>query len=112
MRNSVIVFTEYKWLVGEIGGKKRRFQTKTDSRVDGFVLQLAWLAHIARLIRVLALELLTKLYPLLLIKKVVSQGFRKVFKSSGHNSESTGRDIFWRRKAQCLSGGMLPQINF
>ena len=44
MRDSVIVFTEYKWTVGEIGGKKMRFQTKTESRVDGFVLALAWLA--------------------------------------------------------------------
>ena len=44
MRDSVIVFTEYKWTVGEIGGKKMRFQTKTGSRVDGFVLALAGLA--------------------------------------------------------------------
>ena len=44
MRDSVIVFTEYKWTVGEIGGKKMRFQTKLKSRVDGFVLALAWLA--------------------------------------------------------------------
>ena len=44
MRDSVIVFTEYKWTVGEIGGKKMRFQTETESRVDGFVLALAWLA--------------------------------------------------------------------
>ena len=44
MLDSVIVFTEYKWTVGEIGGEKMRFQTKTESRVDGFVLALAWLA--------------------------------------------------------------------
>ena len=44
MRDSVIVFTEYKWTVGEIGRKKMRFQTKTEKRVDGFVLALARLA--------------------------------------------------------------------
>ena len=28
-------------------------------------------------------------------------GFLTVMLSSGHNSESTGRDIFWRCKASC-----------
>ena len=76
-----------------------RFQTKLKSRVDGFVLALAWLAishaSCARL------RVTDKITPLTTNQKKSYCRVFDRFLKQGHNSESTGRDIFWRRKAPC-----------
>ena len=119
MRDSVIVFTEYKWTVGEIGGKKCVFKQKR--KVVWTVLFWRSPGLPYRTLRVLALELLTKLCPLLLTKKVVLQDFRQVFKVADIILKAPDAIFFGgaRRLASAEGssylggfGGMLHQTDF
>ena len=98
-----------------------RFQTKSESRVDGFVLALAWLAishaSCARL------RVTDKITPFTTNnnKKVVFQGFRQVFKVADIILKAPDAIFFGgaRRLASAEgssylrgSGGMLPQTDF
>ena len=91
MRNSVIVFTEYKWSVGEIRGKKCVFKQKRIVVWTVLFYRPPGLPY--RTLRVLALELLTKLYPLL--QEVVLQGFQQVFKVADIILKAPDAIFFW-----------------